>query len=254
MANYLGTLIQRMQAAAPAIRPVVAPLFAPNANALDLSTETTPFSLEEDVSPTAESNAPRARRASRSKGRAAATTNQIEEASPQPERQRLGRNASAQIVADGPASARPPVTSNQLGPNRESNGSVSTLESAKSIARIETRTIERVTQTGVPSAQSGVKSQPIGQETGVSTTEQPRPSDPVRPRIDPFVPAPSASLERRRSDAAEAESSPTIRVTIGRVDVKLVAAEGAKRPVVTKPESKPTLALENYLARPGDRQ
>jgi hypothetical protein len=251
MANYFGNLIQRTQATDPVIRPVVAPLFAPNANALDLSSESAPLSLEEEVSPALEMRPVRARRVSRNEEPHEATNDRIDAQSARPRVTRYRPSETQPIDVNQEVSERPQEVSK--GP--DTVPSVSTHGAANSMKQIETRTIENVIQTRVLNGQSD----PPQDHSTVRTTAVPpkalaSPSEAIRPRIEPFVPPTNSSRDRGRVDLVEAESNPTIRVTIGRVDVKLVTAEPAKRPAETKQEPKPTLALEDYLARTGDQR
>jgi hypothetical protein len=251
MANYFGNLIQRTQAADPAIRPVVAPLFAPNAIALDLGSETTPLSLEEEVSPPYESNPARARNTSRTMRSPNATIDRIDGPGPRLEAPRPRRSESQPTNTGRVVPEHPQEVSN----SPKAVPTASAPEAVKSATLIQTRTIERVTQTRVHNAQSDPpQDHSTGRRSAVPATMQASPSAAVRPRIEPLMPPPSTSRNHRQAEIFEAESTPTIRVSIGRVEVKIVAADPAKRPSTPKQEPKPTLALEDYLARSGDQR
>jgi hypothetical protein len=73
------------------------------------------------------------------------------------------------------------------------------------------------------------------------------------PKIEPHVPSARPAIDTRRAQVGSNEERQTIHVTIGRVDVRLVSSEAPKRPTAPKQEAKPTLALEDYLLRTGER-
>lgn len=70
------------------------------------------------------------------------------------------------------------------------------------------------------------------------------------PRIQPAPPQPPARPPQLSEERAQAEAAPTIRVTIGRVDVRAVA--GVPQEKRRAPEQpRPGLTLEEYLRRRG---
>jgi hypothetical protein len=251
MANYFGNLIQRTQAPDPAIRPVVAPLFAPNPDALDLSGEETPLSIEEEFSPRVEPNPVRARNTSRTERSRNAENDRIDRPGPRLEDPHLRQSESQPTNSGRVVPERP----KEVSISHKAVASASAPEVVKAATHFETRNIERVTETRTLGVQSDPRQDhPGSRRTELPSTAQASSTEAVRPRIEPFVPPTNSSRDRGRVDRVEAASPPTIRVTIGRVDVKLVTAEPAKRPSTPKQESKPTLALEDYLARTGDQR
>jgi hypothetical protein len=79
---------------------------------------------------------------------------------------------------------------------------------------------------------------------------QPVPETPLVPVADPSrtTPAPVLAAPHKREAAREA-SSPTVRVTIGRVEVRAVAPEPAQPPPMVRPQ--PALSLDDYLRQRG---
>ncbi len=79
---------------------------------------------------------------------------------------------------------------------------------------------------------------------------RPVPETPLVPVADPSrtTPAPVLAAPHKREAAREA-SSPTVRVTIGRVEVRAVAPEPAQPPPMVRPQ--PALSLDDYLRQRG---
>jgi hypothetical protein len=96
---------------------------------------------------------------------------------------------------------------------------------------VEARAPEKIEERAVAQQPSGFQNKP----------DEAPPSPPISPRLSPPSPPPASPLPLRL--AAPAPASPTIQVTIGRIEVRATSAPPPQR----KPAGGPRLTLEAYL-------
>lgn len=242
MSDYLKNLVARTLDPSTVVQPRLASRFEPHGGAqgtgtvFDVEMESEPSHSGSSFEVRAQTQHPQVTTRAESAPRAQA------EHSPSPLFERRA-DLSSHEHSPAPASERAPDPSpSQTFINRETpKQTAANVEAERSFAREESsRSVLETVRAARPSPES-------------AETQTPR-SGPhvVEPRL---VPMPKVSEVQQPQASISAESShddaaPTIRVTIGRVDVRAVASGPKETKRATAPP-RPALTLEDYLRRRG---
>jgi hypothetical protein len=252
--NYLANLIARNQAASPEIRPAVAPLFSPSAERADFGAERGAevnderlLDLGEAIGTSAGPNSSvRTRREPRRAKNDEARDDEV--ASP------FFRSRPRTVVAPSPieeVALKDPTlvssTPRTTTPNPPKLAS-QVREPDKAIS-VQHDKVSWTTPTGIetPTKPKDV----VSERRAVADSKQQILA--VIPKIVPQIPPARPATYTKRGQISEAAQRQTIRITIGRVDVRLVSSDVPNTPPAPKQEAKPTLALDDYLLRSGER-
>lgn len=237
MSDYLKNLVERTLDPSRVVQPRLASRFEPQGTfaAFDLDTgegETEP------AEPAVEARAEARRAEATPRAESAPRTRAEHFAAPSvPERR---PDALPHEQRPAPASERapnPPTTAMTFAEREAPRPTVTSVEAGKSPARAEASIkVSDAVRESRPAPESGTAQKPRVVEPRLS------PLPKVFEGQSPHVPA--------ADDAGREEAAPTIRVTIGRVDVRAVAAPAREARRAPEPQ-RPSLTLEDYLRRRG---
>ncbi len=237
MSDYLKNLVERTLHPSRVVQPRLASRFEPQGTFAAFDLETEEGETDPDA-PAVEARAESRRAEARPRAESAPRTRAEHfEAPPVLERRPDARPHEQPPAPTNERAPLPPTTAKAFVEKEAPRPTVTGVEAGKEPAREET---------SIKVFDDGRESRP-SPESG--TTPKPRV---VEPRLSPMPKVFEAQSPHvpAADGAGRDEAAPTIRVTIGRVDVRAVAAPAKEARRAPEPQ-RPALTLEDYLRRRG---